>query len=215
MPALGVGSTRAPGSLAGIPGESPLPRPVPPDTKRAQEARGARVCQFQRSASDPGSAFVNNLPFFTRPGRGEGLPPHPCKSAAFQEAFETGLGFLSSYFFFGVSFPTSSGPPPPHSSSPLPSLLPHPPPSLPSVEYRGPFRHPRAPALHNSLNNRVLQAPAGAGDLSLSQRHWGGGGEGVARFLLAPHPQPVPKDHSAPPIPARSLPGNAFPMGLS
>lgn len=71
----GAGSSRAPGSPEGIPGESPLPRPGPPDTKRAQEARGARVCQFQRSASDLGSAFVNNLPFFARPGRGIAPPP--------------------------------------------------------------------------------------------------------------------------------------------
>lgn len=54
-PHPGVGSAWAPNSLAGTLGKSPSPRSVPPtDTKRAQEARGAGICQFQRSVSDSG-----------------------------------------------------------------------------------------------------------------------------------------------------------------
>lgn len=54
VPAPGRGFGGAASALAGIPGKSPPPPVSAPQTqKRTQEARGARVCQLQRSASDP------------------------------------------------------------------------------------------------------------------------------------------------------------------
>lgn len=134
-PAAGVGSARALTLWRGSPGKAPrAPFSAPPRHKSGRRKLGERELVNSNVPRTPGGRFVNNLPFsVARPG---GVAPPPCKSAAFQEAFEIGLGFLSSYFFslFSVSFLTSSGPPPPDSPSPLPSFLSRPPPPLPFVK---------------------------------------------------------------------------------
>lgn len=142
----GAGSTRAPGSPEGIPGESPLPRPVPPDTKRAQEARGARVCQFQRSASDLGCAFVNNLPFFTR--RADGWPPPPphANPPLSKKRLKPDWGFcrLISSSAFPLPLPPAA-PSPPRQPPPQPAAPPSPPLFPPWSE--GPLSPPAGPRL--------------------------------------------------------------------
>lgn len=99
----GVGSAWVPGSLAGPPGKSPLPPFRAPQTQSGRRKRGERA--FVNSnvrRLTPGGAFVNNLPFSVV--RARGCPPPPCKSVAFQEAFEARTGvsvvlFLLQFFF--------------------------------------------------------------------------------------------------------------------
>lgn len=134
-PRPGLGLARAPNSLTGTPGKSPLSRFSAPQTQSGRSKRGELA--FVNSnvrCSTPGEAFVNNLPFLV--SRAEGLsPPTHANRPLSKKPLKPGLGFLSFYiFFFSFSFLTSSWPPPPDSPSPLPSLLPHPPPPLPSVE---------------------------------------------------------------------------------
>lgn len=138
----GVGSARGPGSLAGIPGKSPPASPpssAPQTQKRAQEARGARVCQSNVRRPTPGGGFVNNLPFLVAPAGGVAPPTHANRPLS-KKPLKSGLGFLSSYFFFFSSARLTSsgrgggGRPRPDSPSPLPSSPPRPPPPSPGVE---------------------------------------------------------------------------------
>ena len=131
------GSARALTLWRGSSGKAPSLFKYPPHTKAGAGSAG-RARWSIPTFRGPGVAGLSIIFRFQSPGP-EGLPPPPpppCKSVAFQEAFEIGLGFLSSNFFsfFSVSFLTSSGPPPPDSPSPLPTFLPRPPPPLPLVK---------------------------------------------------------------------------------
>lgn len=135
-PGSGGGSARALTLWRGSSGKAPSRFKHPPDTKAGAGSAGESALVNSNVPRTRGGRFVNNLPFSVAQPGGFAPPPPPCKSVAFQEAFEIGLGFLSSNFFslFSVSFLTSSGPPPPDSPSPLPTFLPRPPPPLPLVK---------------------------------------------------------------------------------
>lgn len=81
-PRPGVGLARAPNSLTGTPGKSPLSGFSAPQTQSGRSKRGELA--FVNSnvrCSTPGEAFVNNLPFLV--SRAEGLSPPPMQIGRF------------------------------------------------------------------------------------------------------------------------------------
>lgn len=135
-PRPGVGSAGQPALWWGSPGKAPPPRSVPPRHKSGRRKRGERA--FVNSnvrRPTPGGGFVNNLPFLVARAGGV-APPPPCKSVAFQEAFEIRTGvfvvlFLLFLRFFFSHFLRAA--PLPTLLAPSPAFCPTPPP-LPFVE---------------------------------------------------------------------------------
>lgn len=205
-PGRGEGSAGALNLWRGSSGKAPSLFKYPPTYKSGRRKRGESALVNSNVPRTLGGRFVNNLPFSVARPAGFAPPPHHHANRSLsKKPLKSDLGFCrlisspSSVFLFSLPL-----------GHPLRTLLaPSPPfcPALPLLsprEVRAPFRHPRGPALHNSLNNHVLQALGRAGDLSPGGLG-GGRGCGLRSLLAAPlsqvpatppaapsHPSPVP-----------------------